>query len=72
MTNDCFSLAYIYKPIHPSTTDPLTSYRYYTHMTASAVHLRAKEPAVLSNGVTLNAAKWVPGTASAAHTEQNP
>lgn len=51
---------------------PLTSYRYYTHVTASAVHFRAKEPAVLSDGVALDAAKWVTRTPPATHTEQNP
>lgn len=50
---------------------PLTSYRYYPHVSSSAVHFRAKEPAVLSDGVALDAAKWVTRTPPAAHTEQN-
>lgn len=49
----------------------LTSYRYYAHVTPSAVHFWAKKPAVLSDGVTLNAAKRVTRTAPATHTEQN-
>lgn len=51
---------------------PLTSHRYYTHVTPSAVHFRAEKPAVLSDGVALDAAKWVAGAPPAAHTEQNP
>lgn len=50
----------------------LTSYRYYTHVAPSAVHFWAKEPAVLSDGVALDAAKWVTRTPPATHTEQNP
>lgn len=49
----------------------LTSYRYYTHVTPSAVHLGAEKPAVLSDGVALDAAKWVARTPPASHTEQN-
>lgn len=50
----------------------LTSYRYYTHMTPPAVHFRAEKPAVLSDGVALDAAKWVTRSPPAPHTEQNP
>ena len=50
---------------------PLTSYRYYAHVSPPAVHFRAKEPAVLSDGVALDAAKWGTRTPPAAHTEQN-
>lgn len=49
----------------------LTSDRYYTHVPPSAVHFRAKEPAVLSNGVAFDAAKWVTRAPPATHTEQN-
>ena len=49
----------------------ITSYRYDSNVPSSAVHLRSKEPAVLADGVTLDAAERVPGTASPADTEQH-
>lgn len=49
----------------------LTSYRDHTHVSPSAVHLGAKEPAVLGDGVAFNAAKRVARTSTAAHTKQN-
>lgn len=50
----------------------LTSYRYHPHMATSAVHFRTKEPAVLSDGVTLDAAEWVTWSSTATNAEQNP
>lgn len=49
----------------------LTSYRDHAHVAPSAVHLGAEEPAVLGDGVALNAAERVAGTSTAAHAEQN-
>lgn len=40
-------------------------------MAPSAIHLGTKEPAVLGDGVALNAAKWVAGAPPTAHTEQD-
>lgn len=50
----------------------LTSDRNDTHMTPPAVHFRTKEPTVLRDGVTLDAAERVTRTPPAPHTEQNP
>lgn len=55
----------------PVSNAALTSHRDHTHVSPSAVHLGAKEPTVLGDGVAFNAAKRVAGTSTAAHTKQN-
>lgn len=49
----------------------LTFYRDDSHMSAPAVHLRAKEPAVLADGVALDAAERISGTSTSPHAEQH-
>lgn len=63
------SFLILFPSFTPST--PLTSNWYHSYVAPSTVHLRAKEPAVLDDGVALDAAEWVAGTTPAAHAEQN-
>lgn len=49
----------------------LTSYRDDSHVSASAVHLRAEEPAVLADGVALDAAERISRPATPPHAEQH-
>lgn len=77
----CCFYFYIFPPTHlsPSLTSccviisnvSLTSNRYDTHVAPSAVHFGAKEPAVLSNGVAFDAAKWVTRAPPTTNTKQN-
>jgi hypothetical protein len=59
--------------VHKNQVTPggLTSDRDDSNMASSAVHLGPEEPAVLGDGVALDAAERVSRAAAAAHAEQD-